>query len=287
MIGYSKEADMDYKTLLVQAEADEDGRSRVELALALALRLDAKLVGVAARELIPLMTAPGASPGIGSLFAAEEEDIRSGLDAAERQFRALAAATHARIDWRSRIADPAEMLAREARTADLVVVGRRPERVDVGWSRHADPGDLLMRAGKPILVVPPGLSSLNADHIVIAWKDSLEARRAVADAMPFLTRAVSVLVLEVCDDESEQERVAAIVREVAAYLIGHGVTATGEARLLREATVSAELLLAAEQLRAELVVAGGYAHSRLQEWVFGGLTKTLLGHFPKCCLLSR
>ena len=278
---------MDYKTLVVQAEADDDGRSRVQLALALAIRFDAMLVGTAARALLPLMTLPGGSPGTATLLAAEEDDIRAGLDAAERRFRALAAATHARTGWRSKIADPAEMLALEARTADLVVVGRRPERDDAGWSRHADPGAVLMRAGRPILVVPPGVSSLNTDHIVIAWKDSLEARRAVVDAMPFLTRAASVLVLQVCHDEGERERAAAIVPAVAAYLITHGVAATGEARLLREATVSAELLLAMEQRRAELVVAGGYAHSRLQEWVFGGLTKTLLGHFPKCCLLSR
>lgn len=278
---------MDYKTLVVQAEADDDGRSRVQLALALAIRFDATLVGTAARALLPLMILPGGSPGTGTLLAAEEGDIRAGLDAAERQFRALAAATHARIGWRSKITDPAEMLALEARTADLIVVGRRPERDDAGWSRHADPGAVLMRAGRPILVVPPGVSSLNTDHIVIAWKDSLEARRAVVDAMPFLTRAASVLVLQVCHDEGERERAAAIVPAVAAYLITHGVTATSEARLLREATVSAELLLAMEHRRAELVVAGGYAHSRLQEWVFGGLTKTLLGHFPKCCLLSR
>jgi len=278
---------MDYKTLVVQAEADDDGRSRVQLALALAIRFDATLVGTAARALLPLMTLPGGSPGTATLLAAEEDDIRAGLDAAERRFRALAAATHARIGWRSKITDPADMLALEARTADLIVVGRRPERDDAGWSRHADPGAVLMRAGRPILVVPPGVSSLNTDHIVIAWKDSLEARRAVVDAMPFLTRADSVLVLQVCHDEGERERAAAIVPAVAAYLITHGVAATGEARLLREATVSAELLLAMEQRRAELVVAGGYAHSRLQEWVFGGLTKTLLGHFPKCCLLSR
>ena len=278
---------MDYKTLVVQAEADDDGRSRVQLALALAIRFDAMLVGTAARALLPLMTLPGGSPGTATLLAAEEDDIRAGLDAAERRFRALAAVTHARIGWRSKIADPAEILALEARTADLIVVGRRPERDDAGWSRHADPGAVLMRAGRPILVVPPGVSSLNTDHIVIAWKDSLEARRAVVDAMPFLTRAASVLVLQVCHDEGERERAAAIVPAVAAYLITHGVAATGEARLLREATVSAELLLAMEQRRAELVVAGGYAHSRLQEWVFGGLTKTLLGHFPKCCLLSR
>ena len=278
---------MDYKTIVVQAEADADGGSRVELALGLALCFDATLIGLAARDLIPLLTVPGSSPGIGPLLAAEEQEIRADLDAAERRFRTLADATRTRVGWRARTGDPAAMLAREALTADLVVVGRRPERGGAGWSRHADPGDVLMRAGRPLLVMPPGLSSLNADHVVVAWKDSLEARRAVADAMPFLTRAVSVFVLQVCDDEDERERATEIVRDVAAYLTGHGVAATGEARLLREASVSAELLLAAEQRRAELVVAGGYAHSRLREWVFGGLTSTLLGHFPKCCLLSR
>ena len=285
-----KEADMDYRTLVVQAEAGDDGKSRIELALALALQFKAMLVGVAARDLVPLipmMAIPGNPPGGDTLLATEEQEIRAGLDAAEQLFRTLAEGTGARIGWRSRIAVPASVLAHAARTADLVVVGRRPERVGASWSRHADPGDVLMRAGRPILVVPPGLSSLNADHVVIAWKDSLEARRAVTDAMPFLTRAVSVLVLQVCDDASDQELAAETVRDVAAYLTGHGVAATGEARLLREATVTAELLLAAEQQRAELVVAGGYAHSRLQEWVFGGLTRTLLGHFPKCCLLSR
>jgi len=285
-----KEADMDYTTLIVQAEADDDGRSRIELALAVALQFKAMLVGIAARDLVPLipmMAIPGNPPGSSALLATEEGEIRAGLDTAEQLFRTLAEGTGARISWRSRIAAPASVLAREARTADLVVVGRRPERDSASWSRHADPGDVLMRAGRPILVVPPGLSSLAADHVVIAWKDSLEARRAVTDAMPFLTRAASVLVLQVCDDASEQELAAEIVRDVATYLTGHGVAATGEARLLREATVSAELLLAAEQHGAELVVAGGYAHTRLQEWVFGGLTRTLLGHFPKCCLLSH
>ena len=185
------------------------------------------------------------------------------------------------------IGNPAKVLAREARAADLIVVGRRPESAGTVPSRHADPGDVLMRAGRPILVVPPGLSHLDATRVVVAWKDGREARRAVADALPLMKRAASVLVLEVCRTASEQEDAAAGVKDVADYLSRHGVAATAETRLLREASVSAELLLAAEQHRAELVVAGGYAHSRLQEWVFGGLTRTLLGHFPKCCLLSH
>jgi len=278
---------MGYATMVVQAEADEDGRGRIGLAMALAHQFDALLVGAAARDFMPVMAMPGAEPGVGVLLAAEDQEIRVGLDAAERQFRAVTDGNHERVAWRSIVGDPSEMLAREARTADLIVVGRRPEGAETSRSRHADPGEVLMRAGRPVLVVPPGLSHLDTHHVVVAWKDSLEARRAVIDALPFLKQAASVLVLQVCHTVDEQELAASVVRDVAEYLSRHGVPATGEARLQREASVPAELLLAAEQQRAELVVAGGYAHSRLQEWAFGGLTSALLRHFPKCCLLSH
>ncbi len=113
---------MDYRTLIVQAEAGDDGRSRIELALALALHFKAMLVGVAARNLVPLipmMAIPGNPPGSGTLLSTEEQEIRAGLDAAEQLFRTLAEGTGACIGWRSRIAVPVSVLVHEARTADL------------------------------------------------------------------------------------------------------------------------------------------------------------------------
>ena len=279
---------MTYATLIVQAEADEDGRARIALAAGLARQFGALLIGVAARDIVPPVTAPVAGPVVvAALLTSQEEDIRKHLDAAEQQFRAILAKQDQRLSWRSAIDNPAKVFARESRAADLLVVGRRPESASSQPSRHLDPGDVLLRAGRPVLVVPPGLSHLDAAHVVIAWTDSREARRAVADAFPLLKRATSVLVLEICDTASDQEDADGAVKDVADYLSRHGVAATAETRLLREGSVAAELLLAAEQRGAELVVAGGYAHSRFQEWVFGGLTKALLGHFPKCCLLSH
>ena len=279
---------MTYATLIVQAEADEDGKARIALAAGLAGQFDARLIGVAARDLMPPLTAPLAGPVIvATLLTAQAEDIQQHLDAAEQQFRTVTGKQDQRFAWRSSIDNPAKAFTREGRAADLLVVGRQPESIGSRPSRHLDPGEVLMRAGRPVLIVPPGLSHLNATRIVVAWKDSREARRAVADALPLLKRATSVLVLEICDTPGDQEDAKAVVDDVADYLSRHGVAATAEARLLREASVSAELLLAAEQHGAELVVAGGYAHPRLQEWVFGGLTRTLLGHFPKCCLLSH
>ena len=178
--------------------------------------------------------------------------------------------------------NPAKALARESRAADLLVVGRRPENASSLPSRQADPGDVLMRAGRPVLVVPPGLSTLHAAHVVVAWKDSREARRTIADALPLLKRATSVLVLEICETTNDQDDSNGAVADVADYLSRHGVSASAETRPLREGSVSAELLLAAEQRGAELIVAGAYGHPRFQEWVFGGLTRALLAHFPKC-----
>lgn len=279
---------MTYATLIVQAEADEDGKARVALAADLARQFGALLIGVAARDLMPPVTAPLAGPVVvGALLATQEHDIRKQLDAAEQQFRSIAAKQDQRLCWRSAIDSPVQVFARESRAADLLVVGRRPEGASSQPSRHMDPGDVLMRAGRPVLIVPPGRSHLDTAHIVVAWKESREARRAIADALPLLKRATSVLVLEVCDSASDQENAKGAIEDVAEYLSRHGVAASAETRLLREGSVSAELLLAAEQRGADLVVAGGYAHSRFQEWVFGGLTRALLGHFPKCCLLSH
>ena len=279
---------MTYATLIVQADADEDGRARIALAAGLARQFDALLIGLAARDLMPPMTAPMAGPvAVATLLANEEREIRTYLQAAEQQFRDVATTENQRCAWRSAMNDPARVFTRESRIADLLVVGRKPESAGSQPSRHLDPGDVVMRAGRPVLIVPPGLSHLDAAHVIVAWKDSREARRAVADALPLLKRATSVLVLEICDVNDDQEKAKGAADDVVDYLSRHGVDASAETRLLREGSVSAELLLAAEHRGAELVVAGGYAHSRFQEWVFGGLTKALLGHFPKCCLLSH
>ena len=74
---------------------------------------------------------------------------------------------------------------------------------------------------------------------------------------------------------------------VVSYLERHNVVAEAEVRTQRERSVADELLLVAEQVDADLVVAGGYGHARLREWIFGGVTGDLLLHSPKCCLLSH
>jgi nucleotide-binding universal stress UspA family protein len=111
-----------------------------------------------------------------------------------------------------------------------------------------------------------------ARKALVAWKDGREARRAVADAVPFLSRATEVVVATVDPDGSRQSRDG--VADVVAWLDRHGIKARGE--ILPGRDEGARLAEFAAGLGADLVVSGAYGHSRLREWVLGGVTRSLL-----------
>jgi hypothetical protein len=109
-------------------------------------------------------------------------------------FRRVAGAERRRLEWRAMLDFPIEVVAREARSADLVVVAR--ERAPGSAYRVLDPG-------RPTLVVPEGVSSLAAEHAMIGWTDTREARRAVRDAIALLQRAAGVTLVEACAPDDE------------------------------------------------------------------------------------
>lgn len=278
-----------YAALMVHTEPDEAAEARLRLAAGLADRFDSALIGLASREVMP---PPIITPVLGGAVAvevleAEQRRVEAGLRAAHERFREIAERGGRRTGWRSFLDHPAEALAREARAADLLVLGRGG---GASWQESllaVDAGDVLMRAGRPVLVVPPDVSVLEGRRVLVAWKDTREARRAVADALPFLVRAEEVLVAEVVQDAGSREQVSRRLGDVAALLAHHGATTRGEALEPLARTVVDELLLAAERHGADLVVAGGYGHARLREWAFGGATRDLLARCPVCCLLSH
>jgi nucleotide-binding universal stress UspA family protein len=280
---------MTFRSILVHVEAESAAaEKRVALAARLARRFEAALIGASACTLRPL---PVGDPYAGAYMDAEitkeeEDQVEADLLAARGLFLRHPACEPVLTEWRSAMDLPADFIAREARAADLVVVGRDLDRQRLGPTQFPDPGDVLMRAGRPALIVPPETEALEAKHIVVGWKDAREARRAVHDALPFLIRAESVLVADIVENDGDDladKRVA----DVVAYLARHEVDARGEVRAKRERSVADELILLAEQRDADLIVSGGYGHSRMREWVLGGVTRDLLRHCPKCCLLSH
>lgn len=272
---------MTYATIMVQAEPSPEGEPRLHLAADIANRFGASLIGIGVEVLYPIVMG-----GFGEVMVeAGEEAIEADLKAAKTAFRKISASVVKGTEWRSQRAFPESMIARNARAADLVVAAPS-HGPDVGVFSRADPGELLMTCGRPILVAAPEVSSLDASSIVIGWKDTRETRRAVADALPFLRRARQILIVEVCegrDEAAAQQNVA----DVAAWLGRHGISASMAVRPRSDESVADQLRYVAEVQEADLLVVGGYGHSRLKEWIFGGVTRAFLARPPGAVLLSR
>jgi nucleotide-binding universal stress UspA family protein len=276
---------MSYKSLMVAVSSAEESGARLRLAFELAREHEARLIGVAAAAPVPPLAGPAGATVYAELLEAEEREIAARLRGAEQTFRQLAAGAGCPTGWIARVEIPSRALARESRAADLVILGRGSR--GARESHYVpDPVDLLMRAGRPVLVVPPGTDHLDPSSVVVAWKDTRETRRAVTDSLPLLQRARRVHLIEIGLGKDEAEARAALA-SVAEYLAGHGITATTELRDAHEDRAPDELLRACEQAEAQLLVAGGYGHTRLQEWILGGVTRVLVTEFPKCCLLSH
>ena len=186
----------------------------------------------------------------------------------------------AAVEWRSAPDFPNSFVIRESRAADLIIIGQSstlPHPLDVGG--------FLLRAGRPVLVVPNALASFAARHLVVAWKDTREARRVLCDALPLLRLAENVVLVEVCEWGAEEALHR--LKDVSGFLSHHGITNVTE-RVLPDAAIAGDVLVRfAQDTQADLIVAGAYGHSRLGEWMFGGVTRDLLTKSPICCLFSH
>ena len=181
---------------------------------------------------------------------------------------------------------PAATVAQISRGADLIVAGGSHRSDDHFNGVWCDPGILVLLSGRPVLVVPPNGGRLSAESVIVAWKDAREARRALADAIPFLRCARDVVVLEVCA-EAEYGDAEARTFGVVEGLRRHAVPARAHCVIATPERAAAEIQLGATNAGADLIVAGGYGHARLGEWIFGGVTNDLLSDPQRFLLLSH
>jgi nucleotide-binding universal stress UspA family protein len=269
----------DIRGLLVQVEPGAEAAPRLQVAVDLARRLDAHLLGVGVETIQGI--------GIGDPFmdgdwmADLEALAQENLKRAEVNFRTQTEGL--RTEWLAFKAIPELAIARLSRGVDLIVAGGAPlDRA----ARSADTAELVIRSGRPVLVVPPRGGKLRAEAVVVAWKDTRESRRAVTDALPFLKAAETVSVVEVCDDDAYAEAQLHTF-EVVQYLRRHGVTAHAKSIIAPPERVATELNIVAQAIDADLIVAGAYGRTRLGEWLFGGVTRSLIHEPERFALLSH
>lgn len=263
---------MSYKSILVNLDIDGPVAPLVKLGIDLAARFDAKLIGFCAADApMPTMMAPeGATIGI-EILQQQRGDIGNRFKELRAEFDALAAQAGT-SEWRESVNNPTRALVQQARIADLIVTGA-PQGAATGDAyRVADPGSVVLHAGRPVLVAASGAEHVAANNAVIAWKDTREARRAVADAVPLLASANEVIVVTVDSDPDDWTHTS--VADVTAYLGRHGIRARTE--VIKAKDEGGKLLEFAASVHADLLVSGAYGHSRLREWVLGGVTRSLL-----------
>lgn len=274
---------MTYATLLVNLILGRPNTKLLEVAGSLADRFGAGVIGLGACR--PVHAICHDYPVPAALFEEDRKQIDRQVRAAEAEFRAAMTKNRRQVEWRGRTSTLplADHLAREARAADLLVVGVE-KKAAPDATREPDVCDLVMQVGRPVLLVPAAAPASGFERVVVAWKDTREAQRAIVDALPFLTKASKVTVVEIAAEESLAEARSRLT-EVVTWLAHHGVVA--QAKAVPSTTANAPQLEAvADELGADLIVAGAYGYSRQRKWVLGGITSELLAG-DRCALVAH
>jgi nucleotide-binding universal stress UspA family protein len=276
---------MGYNSIMVNLQPGRTNSAALAVAGDLAEQFGAHVFGVALCR--PMEVTSTETYLISDLAARDRETRQLELLATEQEFRQAMSGRAKSLGWHAAITleDLARAISDHARSADLVVVGASRHRSCFDVPPRPSAGDLVMRTGRPVFVVPDTVKQLSLGHVLVAWKDGREARRAVADARPLLAKARRVTVVEISAAEDLADG-RFHVSEVVAWLSRHGIAAEALA-VAGGADAAARLKLVAADQTVDLIVAGAYAHSRLQEWVMGGVTRDLLLHSDICSMVSH
>lgn len=180
--------------------------------------------------------------------------------------------------------DMADVAVREARSADAVVLIRPngsqdPDRLVDG---------ILFGAGRHILLVPEveRPKSIVFDRILIAWNGSRESTRAVAEAMPYLRVAKDVVIVVVTDERGKKLE-GTVGDALKKHLQHHGIASHLHRVQYRNGDVGEKLIAEAKKAKSDLIVLGGYGHSRLREMILGGVTYHLMHNSPVPLLMAH
>jgi nucleotide-binding universal stress UspA family protein len=169
--------------------------------------------------------------------------------------------------------DAESVLASESRLVDVIAMSRPSNQRAGGSGVGALHESLMLRSGRPVLIVPPvpEWQPHKVDHAAIGWNDSVEASRALSMTLPWLTQMKKVSVLV-------SKKREAGVEEVTGYLKRHGCKADYHVIGGRGSNVGRKMLNSCNEIGAEFLVVGGFSHTRTRQRLFGGVTSYLLSN---------
>ena len=287
----------DYRNVLVHVSDSERSDAVLSCAAMVAAAHGANLRAVHAVQ--PLYLGVGLTPESAMIAAQHGQEAERDRTAKARYLVLEASrASGMSIEFESPRGDPVESISERSWVADLAVVGQ-PFDEDMDGPSRRIASKVLVAAGCPVLFVPgAGFVESCGTRVLVAWSATRESARALRDALPMLQRAAAVEVLRF---GPTAPGAGEPLDGVVAYLQAHGVSATGAVKPVREISFGermltptvvdasiAELLLShAADMDANLIVMGGYGHTRTYELVLGGVTRTMLGSMTVPVLMSH
>ncbi|CAH0445747.1 universal stress protein [Ralstonia pseudosolanacearum] len=279
---------MTYASVMVHLDRSERAMHRLELAIRYAQAHHARLIAVYA-SFAPSPNWFYMMEGVGRYWE-EDRNRRDGVrDVVHERFRDATKALPLETEWRSVDGDPVALVLREAREADLLIVGQRDPADPESFVAADFVETLIIEAGRPVLVVPyAGSFTTVAQRLLVAWNGGRESARALHDAIPLMPEA-TVHVLQMMDGHPRHWAEETTLGQVARALKAHGVDSTVEEASCAgpDVAIGEMLLSRAADFNADLIVMGAYGHSRLRELVLGGVTRTLLNTMTVPVLMSH
>jgi nucleotide-binding universal stress UspA family protein len=279
---------MTFKTIvaIVQGEKDED--RLLDCVLPIANHFKSHVIGVHAEAMPVSYTTPMGFPDAEFIHISSERNEKRAAELGQRyNSRCLAEGVSA--EWRSMESfsgDSALSSLSSARCADLIVAVQSNPNGESLSSANLE--GLLFEAGRPVLFIPYAAPATGIFRkVLIAWNGSREAARAVFDALPFIMDADEIEILVVDPEENGESNGEEAGSEIAATLGRHGVHVTVVNERSAGLSVGAVIENHAAESKPDLIVMGAYSHSWLREFLFGGVTRTLLQSMPVATFMSR
>jgi len=274
------------KDIIVNLSVTKEGSVVGKYAVSVAAALQAHLTGVAFIY-DPIVPISGAGYIPAEVIETQREDNETAAEAAIKSF--TAAADQAGISAEplttsASLAGASDQFARMARRFDLAIVGQAQPEVS---SMEQIIGETtLFESGRPMIMVPYiQKAPFKTDNVMVCWDGSRTAARAVADAIPIIHNSGRVEIVIVASERGKQDEIEGA--DIGAHLARHGLNVEIKRTALGDIDVADVLLSHAADSGSDLIVMGGYGHSRLREFVLGGVTRSILRSMTAPVLMAH
>ncbi|HKT19283.1 MAG TPA: universal stress protein [Stellaceae bacterium] len=283
---------MPLKDLLLHLDASTQGTRRLDYALQLAVRENAHLIGLYTLDLVPALselarTLPGRIANVETYIQIRNAELARARQT-EAYFRDGLRHQGVEGEWRLVEALAAETVALQARYADLAIIGQVDPENRPSTTADRIPEEVLLHSGRPLVIIPyAGTFPTVAQNVLVAWKPTAEAARAIGDALPLLQSAKKVTVVTVNPERGSDTEPGIPVADISLHLARHDIRVEGATTVADDIATADVLLNQVADIGADFLVMGGYGHPRAREVMFGGVTRQILSQMTVPVLMAH